>query len=111
MVADAKWKLIDNALDDGEEKYGLSQADFYQLYAYGQKYLHGTGTLYLFYPKTSSFRTPLPPFHFSDQLRLFALPFDLQQGSPVSEFLARWLPEPATGSSVSGSSSVRANRI
>jgi 5-methylcytosine-specific restriction enzyme subunit McrC len=88
VVADAKWKLVDDALDNGEQKYGLSQADFYQLYAYGQKYLNGTGTLYLFYPKTSHFSASLPPFHFNERLRLFVVPFDLEQGSPVSGFLA-----------------------
>ncbi|WP_303748003.1 McrC family protein [Stenotrophomonas pigmentata] len=86
VVADAKWKLLDGALDNGEQKYGLSQADFYQLYAYGQKYLGGTGTLYLFYPKTSRFSTSLPAFHFDGQLQLLVVPFDLEREQPVSRY-------------------------
>lgn len=86
IVVDAKWKLIDSTMDSKQQKYGLSQADFYQLFAYGQKYLNGTGTLYLFYPKTSRFNTPLPPFHFTQQLMLIVVPFDLEQASPVMDF-------------------------
>ncbi|MGE8280048.1 MAG: McrC family protein [Stenotrophomonas sp.] len=88
VVADAKWKLLDGARDNGEQKYGLSQADFYQLYAYGQKYLGGTGTLYLFYPKTSRFSASLPPFHFNEHLQLHVVPFDLERERPVADFLA-----------------------
>ncbi|WP_241202548.1 McrC family protein [Caballeronia sp. SBC2] len=33
MVLDAKWKLLDGV--DRTNNYGLRQADFYQLYAYG----------------------------------------------------------------------------
>lgn len=84
VVADAKWKLLDSTQDNGEQKYGLSQADFYQLYAYGQKYLGGAGILYLFYPKTSRFNAPLPPFHFNEQLKLLVVPFDLHSEKPPS---------------------------
>jgi len=86
VVADAKWKLLDAALDNSEQKYRLSQADFYQLYAYGQKYLAGVGTLYLFYPRTSRFSAPLPPFHFNEQLRLLVVPFDLARVQPTCRF-------------------------
>ena len=89
LVADAKWKLIDEALDNGEQKYGLSQTDFYQLYAYGQKYLNGAGILYLFYPRTSRFGTPLPPFQFTEQMQLIVAPFDLELGRPVADLLTR----------------------
>jgi 5-methylcytosine-specific restriction enzyme subunit McrC len=41
LVLDTKWKLLDAAKKSGREKYQLSQADFYQLYAYGQHYLDG----------------------------------------------------------------------
>ena len=30
LVLDTKWKLLDNARGNSEDKYGLSQADFYQ---------------------------------------------------------------------------------
>lgn len=88
VVADAKWKLLDGGRDTSEQKYGLSQADFYQLHAYGQKYLGGTGTMYLFYPRTTRFNAPLRPFHFNEQLQLLVVPFDLKSEKPVSQYLA-----------------------
>lgn len=77
-VLDTKWKLIDARAR--ERNYGLNQADFYQLYAYGQTYLQGQGEMALIYPRTERFREPLKPFAFSEQLRLWVLPFDLQTG-------------------------------
>lgn len=84
-VLDTKWKRLDAAKCNTQEKYGLSQADFYQLYAYGQKYLGGNGRLVLLYPCTANFREPLLPFHFNDQLRLDVLPFDLEAGTIVGD--------------------------
>lgn len=80
-VLDTKWKLIDGLKANRKEKYGLSQADFYQLYAYGQSYLEGQGDLALIYPKTSSLDQPLPVFDFLNQknLRLWVLPFCLNE--------------------------------
>lgn len=75
-VLDTKWKLLDTS--DPDRKYGLSQADFYQLYAYGQKYLQGSGEMLLIYPRTERFSEPLKPFDFSEQLRLWVIPFDLE---------------------------------
>lgn len=77
-MLDSKWKLIDAAAR--ERNYGLSQADFYQLYAYSQSYLQGQGEMVLIYPRTECFREPLEPFAFSAQLRLWVLPFDLLAG-------------------------------
>lgn len=74
-VLDAKWKLIDGA--DRINNYGLRQADLYQLYAYGQKYIGSVGELALIYPRTGQFDTALEPFHFAPGLRLHVLPFDL----------------------------------
>lgn len=80
VVLDTKWKLLDHTRANGTEKYSLSQADFYQLYAYGQTYLDGTGDLVLVYPKTDSFTEPLPVFEFpkAQGLRLWVLPFCLR---------------------------------
>lgn len=75
-VLDTKWKLLDSA--DKNNKYGLSQADFYQLLAYGHRYLDGSGELFLIYPLTRSFSRELAPFSFSDTLRLRVVPFDLE---------------------------------
>jgi 5-methylcytosine-specific restriction enzyme subunit McrC len=86
-VMDAKWKLLDTS--DRSSKYGLNQADFYQLFAYGQTYLKGTGQMVLIYPKTERFPTALnEPFIFSDQLKLWILPFDLEQGKLLGGELA-----------------------
>ena len=50
----------------------MSQADFYQLFTYGQKYLDGRGELALIYPRTVQLTQPLPPFDFSPEQRLDA---------------------------------------
>ena len=80
LVLDTKWKLLDSQdKRTGTDKYGLSQADFYQLYAYGQSYIDGHGDIALIYPKTESFSQSLPVFEFpkSKGLRLWVLPFCL----------------------------------
>ena len=75
---DTKWKLIDKKKDNGTDKYGLSQSDFYQMFAYGQKYLNGTGHMILIYPKSKTFDSPIThSFEFSDNLKLWILPFDI----------------------------------
>ena len=84
-IIDCKWKRVDGTLRDygndlGVQNYGLSQSDFYQLFAYGQKYLNGNGEMVLIYPQTAKFSAPLPAFHFSDALCLWVLPFDLNEG-------------------------------
>lgn len=80
FVLDTKWKLLDAAKANGSDKYGLSQSDFYQLQAYGQSYLDGSGDVVLIYPKTENFTQPLPVFEFPKMkaLRLWVLPFCLQ---------------------------------
>lgn len=75
-VLDTKWKVLDSA--DRGGKYGISQADLYQLFAYGHKYMGGHGDMALVYPLSPTFQRPLAPFSFSDDLRLHALPFDLE---------------------------------
>src|SRR5690606_18220688 len=74
-IIDAKWKLLNR---DRRAGYGLSQGDFYQLFAYGQRYLCGDGDLYLVYPKTAAFSAPLAPFDMGGGMRLHVLPFDLE---------------------------------
>jgi 5-methylcytosine-specific restriction enzyme subunit McrC len=76
IVLDTKWKLI--SANDRENKYGLSQADFYQLFAYGHKHLSGNGEMLLIYPKTANFTAVLPQFDFSPELKLWVVPFDLE---------------------------------
>lgn len=76
-ILDTKWKLLDAT--KRADKYGLSQSDFYQLFAYGQKYLGGTGRMALIYPRTETFQSPLDAFDFGGGLSLEVLPFDLDQ--------------------------------
>lgn len=78
LVLDTKWKLLSGA--DAENKYGLSQGDFYQMFVYGHRYLSGEGDMILIYPKTENFSETLPAFEFSEnsaRLRLWVTPFDL----------------------------------
>ncbi len=84
-LMDAKWKLLNGADRDG--KYGITQADMYQLFAYGHHYLGGSGDMYLVYPRTSAFDRPLPPFHFSNDMRVRAIPFDCNLDNFVCEDL------------------------
>jgi 5-methylcytosine-specific restriction enzyme subunit McrC len=84
-ILDTKWKLLDLQRD----KYGLSQQDFYQLFAYGKKYLKGSGSLVLIYPKTNSFQTPLLPFHYSENLNLWVIPFCLETDELIFNDIAQ----------------------
>ncbi|MGJ0485375.1 MAG: McrC family protein [Methylomicrobium sp.] len=76
LVLDTKWKLLSAA--DTENKYGLSQSDFYQMFAYGHNYLSGEGDMILIYPKTEKFSATLQAFKFSEKLCLWVTPFDLE---------------------------------
>jgi 5-methylcytosine-specific restriction enzyme subunit McrC len=77
-VLDAKWKRLDASRGTADAKYDLSQQDFYQMFAYGHRYLLGEGDAFLIFPKTDSFEHPLPPFAFSKDLTLWVVPFDLE---------------------------------
>ena len=76
LVLDTKWKLLSTT--DRENKYGLSQSDFYQLFAYGHKYLAARGDMLLIYPLNRTFTDVLPSFNYSHDLRLWVVPFDLE---------------------------------
>jgi 5-methylcytosine-specific restriction enzyme subunit McrC len=74
-VLDTKWKIVDSsAIGD---KYGISQADMYQLFAYGHKCIDGQGSLFLVYPKSKAFEHPLKPFILGKNLKLWVIPFCL----------------------------------
>ncbi len=94
-VLDTKWKRLDGVLraygdEDGAQKYGLKQSDFYQLFAYGHKYLGGQGDVVLIYPVTKEFGALLPVFSFSTELNLWVVPFDLDSDKLLhGDF---WLP-------------------
>ncbi|WP_067522666.1 McrC family protein [Endozoicomonas ascidiicola] len=76
VVLDTKWKVIASSKGNSAEKFGLSQGDFYQMFAYGQKYLGGSGDMILIYPQSAEFQVPIESaFEFSEDLRLWVVPF------------------------------------
>lgn len=79
-IADAQWKKISDFMsyDRFGSPYGLFQSDFYQLFAYGHKYLNGQGLMLLIFPKTKAFSQALPIFEFSEELKLAVIPIDLE---------------------------------
>lgn len=76
-VMDTKWKVLNQHLDSGKDKYNLAQSDMYQLFAYGEKYMNGQGELYLIYPQHEKFNAPLEYFDFKPGLKLNVVPYDL----------------------------------
>ena len=78
-VLDTKWKLLDQG--NRSNKYGISQSDMYQLYAYGHKFIEGNQkNLMLIYPMTDKFTEALSVFKYEDGFKLWAVPFDIVRG-------------------------------
>lgn len=77
-VLDAKWKLLDTT--DVGNQYGLSQGDFYQLFAYGQRYRVRSGQLALIYPRCETFQAALEPFDMGQDSILNVCAIDLSTG-------------------------------
>ena len=92
-VMDTKWKLLNSQLSSTDYKYGLKQADMYQLYAYGMKYMNGKGNMMLIYPLCDEFKEPLPRFSFDNDLHLWVVPFDLKSRELVSGDWSGCFPE------------------
>ncbi len=72
FILDTKWKQINE--ESSDLKHGISQADMYQLFAYGKKY--GCKQVALVYPQTERFREMLR-YKFDDGLSLSCFPFDV----------------------------------
>lgn len=70
-IADTKWKIV-------KSKDDISQADLYQLYAYGKKY--NCGKLYLIYPRISGVDQKAMKFRYENNMWLNVLYFDLEKG-------------------------------
>lgn len=87
VIIDTKWKFINESKKTSQDKYGISQADLYQMFAYGQKYLEGCGKIVLIYPMHSKLNAHLPVFNFSEELTLYVLPFNLQSGNLIEQDL------------------------
>jgi len=78
-VLDTKWKLLDQG--NRSNKYGISQSDMYQLYAYGHKFIReGVKNLMLIYPMTEKFTKALPVFKYEVGFELWVVPFDIARG-------------------------------
>ncbi|WP_103641633.1 McrC family protein [Campylobacter concisus] len=71
FIADTKWKIV-SSRDD------ISQADLYQLYAYGKKH-PCDGKLHLIYPKIDDIRQKTMKFRYDDEMLLEILYFDLEK--------------------------------
>ena len=78
FIADTKWKII-KSRDD------ISQADLYQLYAYGKKY--ECGKLYLIYPKIDGAKQESMKFEYEKDMQLEILYFDLEDDSYNDELI------------------------
>ena len=77
FILDTKWKRINE--EDTDTKRGISQADMYQLYAYGKKYTcekYTCPTVGLIYPQTRNFKQTYC-YNFECDLRLLCFPFDV----------------------------------
>ncbi len=85
VLADTKWKLLNQ--DARSDKYGISQADIYQLFAYSQKYLstQSQRRVILIFPQTDTFHQPLEPFWFEKNKDvLYVLPFNLEKDKLIT---------------------------
>lgn len=90
FILDTKWKRLRSKAED-PTKRGVSQADMYQLYAYGSRY--GCRTVALVYPRTDDFDEPLR-FVFYDDLTLLCLPFDVSIPQDSVKSCLNWLLRP-----------------
>ena len=79
FIADTKWKII-SSRDD------ISQADLYQLYAYGKK--HECDKLHFIYPKIDDIRQKTMKFRYDDEMLLEILYFDLEKDENNANLLA-----------------------
>ena len=79
FIADTKWKIV-SSRDD------ISQADLYQLYAYGKK--HECDKLHLIYPKIDDIRQKTMNFRYDDKMWLEILYFDLEKDENNANLLA-----------------------
>ena len=79
FIADTKWKIV-------KSKDDISQADLYQLYAYGKK--HECDKLYLIYPKIEGIKQEFMKFGYDDEMWLEILYFDLEKDENNANLLA-----------------------
>lgn len=83
IIADTKWKLLSKE----KSHNGVSQADMYQLYAYGTKY-EKCKSMFLIYPKDEDIKTTSYNYFKSsekNELPLHTLFFDVQENKFVED--------------------------
>ena len=80
FIADTKWKIV-------KSKDDISQADLYQLYAYGKKH-PCDGKLHLIYPKIDDIRQKTMKFRYDNEMWLEILYFDLEKDENNANLLA-----------------------
>ena len=82
IIIDTKWKILESG--KVRKNYKITQADMYQLYAYGKKYSKQLGAtckepkLVLLYPQTPNFNSALEPFVYEGDLELRVIPVNLE---------------------------------
>ena len=90
VVMDTKWKLLDST----KSNFGISQADMYQMYAYGKKY--NTDSIILLYPKNNNPEKEVSPKKFDAKeetsnvivhVRFVDLSQDLENGNCISSIV------------------------
>ena len=90
VVLDTKWKLLDST----KSNFGISQADMYQMYAYGKKY--NTDSIVLLYPKNNDPNKEVSPKKFDAKeetsnvivhVRFIDLSKDLENGNCISSIV------------------------
>ena len=92
FILDTKWKRING--EGSDPKHGISQADMYQLFAYGKKY--GCKQVALVYPKTEQFQEILH-YKFDEKLSLSCVPFDVTKPECSVEEILEHLNNKPTG--------------
>ncbi|WP_167616959.1 McrC family protein [Maribellus sediminis] len=87
VVADTKWKIIDETLP--HLNYNISQSDMYQLYAYGKKYQleNKPVHLVLIYPQHENFNKPLH-FEYENMLQINVLPYEFDNEESSISFIS-----------------------
>jgi 5-methylcytosine-specific restriction enzyme subunit McrC len=93
-IIDTKWKLLDETAD--RRNYNITQADMYQLYAYGKKYAAGSDhpRLVLLYPGNPMFTKRLSEFIYEGDLKLDIIPFDVigDEQKQILEIIGEYAP-------------------
>jgi 5-methylcytosine-specific restriction enzyme subunit McrC len=84
IIADTKWKLIDE--NQPSNKYHIKESDIYQMLAYNQTYQKDEtepAEIWLIYPMSENFTKRIPNFRFDNGTVIKVIPFDIDSSSLV----------------------------